>query len=213
MPIQLLDFVEGTPPSPGSHFFFYFITFLLLIPYLLGIFLYIMEALGLYRIAKRRGIHCPWLAWVPCGRDWLLGSISDHYNYITTEKKQCLRAILLALAIPTVFVIVLDSIRTWALPLVIMNLLYSETVKVLLHTSKFIAVLLEMKPWLIIVLLAVRLLALYRLYSSSLPNHKLLLMILSILIPFSPSISIFVIRNSDKGMPPRYIPTMQDPAI
>lgn len=211
MPMQLLDFVEGTPPSPVDYVLPSIITFLLFLPYLLGIFLYIMEALGLYRIAKRRGIRCPWLAWAPCGRDWLLGSISDQYNHVASVKKRYLRVILLVLAVPTVFVIVLDSIRTWALPLVIMNLVYSETIKVLLHTSEFIAVLLEMKPWLIIGLLVVRLLAIYQLYRSSLPNRKFPLLILNILVPFSASITIFAVRDYDHGMHARRTPIPSQP--
>lgn len=202
MPMQLLDFVEGTQPSPDSHFLFYFIAFLLHIPYLLGIFLYILEALGLHRIAKRRGICCPWLAWVPCGRNWLLGSISDQYNHVAFGKKRYLRAIALVLAILTALAIVLDSIRSWELPLSVMNLVYTEPVKVLLHSSKLVALLLGMKPWLIIVLLAVRLLAIYQLYRSSLPDRKLPLLILNILVPFSPAVTIFAVRNHDQGMPP-----------
>ena len=38
---------------------------------------YVLSAVGIYRIAKRRGIHHAWLAWVPVGNSWLLGSISD----------------------------------------------------------------------------------------------------------------------------------------
>lgn len=115
-----------------------------------------------------------------------------------------MRVLLLVLAIPTVLVIVLDSIRSWALPLSVMNLVYSEFVKALLHTSELVAVLLEMKPWLIIGLLAVRLLAIYQLYRSALSRRKLPLLILNILVPFSPSVTIFAVRDYDQGMPPKH---------
>lgn len=37
---------------------------------------YVISSIGLYRMARARGISAPGLAWVPIGRDWLLGSIS-----------------------------------------------------------------------------------------------------------------------------------------
>ena len=44
---------------------------------LINIVLYVIKSLGLYTIAKRRGIHHPGLAWVPIANTWILGSISD----------------------------------------------------------------------------------------------------------------------------------------
>ena len=63
---------------------------------------YVFGALGLYRIAKRRGIHNPWLAWVPVANVWLLGSVSDHYQYIVKRKVTKRRKVLLILEIAVV---------------------------------------------------------------------------------------------------------------
>ena len=38
---------------------------------------HIFRSVGLYRIAKSRGIRRAWLAWVPVGNAWLQGNISD----------------------------------------------------------------------------------------------------------------------------------------
>ena len=46
----------------------------------LSIAAYVLQALGLYTIAKRRGISNPWLAWVPVAWVWVLGSISDQFR-------------------------------------------------------------------------------------------------------------------------------------
>lgn len=43
---------------------------------------YVLTALGMYTMAKRRGINKPWLAWVPFGNLWLLGCISDQYRHV-----------------------------------------------------------------------------------------------------------------------------------
>ena len=46
---------------------------------------YVLNAVGMYRIAKRRGIHNAWLSWVPVANVWLLGSISDHFQYVVMQ--------------------------------------------------------------------------------------------------------------------------------
>ena len=60
---------------------------------------YVLGAVGLYRIAKRRGIHHGWLAWIPIGSNWLLGSISDHYQYVVKQKVTRRRKVLLTLSL------------------------------------------------------------------------------------------------------------------
>ena len=66
---------------------------------LIGIAFYVLYSLGLFTMAKRRGIRCYGLAWVPVANLWILGSISDQYKYVTAGKNQKRRGILLALSI------------------------------------------------------------------------------------------------------------------
>lgn len=42
--------------------------------------MYVLMALGLQTIAKRRGIPMAWLAWVPVVSVWILGAIADDYR-------------------------------------------------------------------------------------------------------------------------------------
>lgn len=69
--------------------------------------LYILQALGLSTIAKRRGIAHAWLAWIPFGSAWILASISDDFKARRNGKKGKLRIALLAL---TVAVAVLSAV-------------------------------------------------------------------------------------------------------
>lgn len=66
---------------------------------LLGIVLYVIKSLGLYTIAKRRGIACPWLAWLPIGCEWITASIADQYRKVTYGKATIRRFIVLVLAV------------------------------------------------------------------------------------------------------------------
>ena len=48
----------------------------------LAVICYIFQSLGLQAIAKSRGIRNSWLAWLPVTWMWILGSISDQYQYV-----------------------------------------------------------------------------------------------------------------------------------
>ena len=61
--------------------------------------LYIFQSCSLYSIAKRRGISNPGLAWVPVAFVWILGSVSDQYQYVVRGKVCNRRKILLALGL------------------------------------------------------------------------------------------------------------------
>lgn len=65
----------------------------------LSVACYVLEALSLYTIAQRRGIRKPWLAWIPVVNVWIVGSISDQYQYVVNRRIQNRRKVLLGLAI------------------------------------------------------------------------------------------------------------------
>ncbi len=47
---------------------------------------YIMDSLALHKIARRRKIENHWLAWIPLGKDWVRGCISDQYQQVVCGK-------------------------------------------------------------------------------------------------------------------------------
>ena len=61
--------------------------------------MYVLKSVGLYTIARRRGLKNPWMAWVPVLNDWLLGSISDQYRYVVKGQIRNRRIVLLMLVI------------------------------------------------------------------------------------------------------------------
>lgn len=65
----------------------------------LGVAAYVLQALALHTIAKRRGLRCPWLAWVPVADGWILGAVSDQYRKTVLHKRSHRRGILLGLNI------------------------------------------------------------------------------------------------------------------
>ena len=200
----MLDFVEGSEPTPGRSFFALVITFFVLLPYIYLLLLYILQSLGLQRLAKRRGIHHSWLAWIPCGCDWLLGSISDHYQHVTYGKHRYCRVLLLIVSMLTWAGVFLVKVFTWELPLQIMNIVYSDSLRRFLHLTFVSNNLLPVTTGLVVALILLRLIPLYRLYQSAMPRRRIPLLILNILVPFSPAVTIFAVRDYDQGMPPMH---------
>lgn len=170
---------------------------------------YVLQAWSLYTIAKRRGIRHPWLAWIPVLNRWILGSVSDQYQYVTARKVKNKRKWLLGLsaapAVLTIVGIVLAGVFIFS----ILAYGYSGANGWDGYATGGIGSLLGM----IAVYLAIagisvavavlQYIALNDLYKSCDPANSTAYLILSIFIPASLPILLFLCRNKDAGMPPR----------
>ena len=58
---------------------------------------WILRSMSLYSIAKRRGIRNAWLAWIPIGSNWILGSVADQYQHLVQGKVTSRRKVMLIL--------------------------------------------------------------------------------------------------------------------
>ena len=162
---------------------------------------YVLLALGLYAIAKRRGINKPWLAWIPFGQTWILGSISDQYQYVAKGKIRNRRKVLLGL-----------SIGTYAASVVMIVAEIIMTVAMLDSSAGAIA------PALVVALFGLALvgtsitamvffyIALYDMYQSCNPENAVMFLVLGIFISILQPFFIFACRKKDLGMPPRKQP-------
>ena len=68
---------------------------------LFGIACFILSAMALYTIASRRGIRNAWLSWVPVVNCWILGSLSDQYQYVVKGQNKTKRKLMLVLNLLT----------------------------------------------------------------------------------------------------------------
>ena len=162
---------------------------------------YIFQSIGLYTIAKRRGIANPWLAWLPwVGYYWIAGSIADQYQYVVNGAVKNRRTILLALSLAAIVVsslvaTMINGSFILTTGEVTMDQLTSlgtlETVLNLVASALEVAVFVF---WQI---------ALYDLYSSCKPKNNVLFLVLGILFGFLTPFFIFACRNKEEGMPPR----------
>lgn len=175
--------------------------------FLYGIAAYVMGSLGHYTIAERRGIKHPWLAWLPYGNLWILGSIADQYQYVSLGQVKSSRKVLLGLEIAK-GVLGLGMIVLYVKMLVDILINAGGNVE-LLNEESMIAILLGfvvmiLAAWVLsIILIVFRYIALYHLFGSCRPNCQVAFILLSILLSFTEPFLVFACRKKDGGMPPR----------
>ena len=183
-----------------------------------GIAAYVLSSLGLYTIAKRRGITNPWLAWIPVASSWIVGSISDQYRYVTKGQIRNKRKTLLILACVVMVMIVVLMIIAGVGIVDMMpammdggeGMMMAETVSMML--------------WILVAVLGIAgvsiaytviyYMAMYDLYTSVNPSCSVAFLVLSIFFRVTEPFFIFFNRKKDGGMPPRCdIPAQPQPLI
>ena len=175
--------------------------------FLLSIAAYILRSIGLYAIAKRRGIANPWLAWVPVAWVWVLGSISDQFRYVTKAQIKSKRKVLLAMNI------VCSVLSLVLIVLCIVNMvemfevgMYGSEDQLMTVALTMVFQVLGLGALVFIVSIAYKVfyyIALYDLYTSVNPPCNVLFLVLSIVINITAPFFIFFNRKLDGGMPPR----------
>lgn len=179
---------------------------------LMSLAVYIATALSLYTIASRRGIHNPWLAWVPIANVWLLGCISDHYRSMARGEVKNRRKVLLG-----------TYIALYALLIMCMVLMFGMVVDILeigldnLETmpddmalelgmswmGSMVGMMLLCIPMMVVCVVHAIFyyIALHDIYKSCDPGNATLYLVLSILVGITLPVFLLICRKKDDGMP------------
>ena len=167
---------------------------------LIALAIYVFIAISLYSMASRRGIRHAWLAWVPIGNNWILGSLSDQYRYLVKGKICRKRMILPALSggilllIPVMFGMVAVNTALGAA--------FDSDFSAATTFLGFVFFTLAMIA-IEIVALVFGYIAVYDVYRSCDPDNAALFLILTIVVPLCYPILLFCCRKKELGMPPR----------
>ena len=192
-----------------------FYTIYSLIASAFGIAAYVLRALGLYTIAKRRGINHPWMGWVPVLDLWVLGCISDQYQYVVKgkdkNKRKWLLGLNIALAVVYIVFFVFCGIAVAGVVTGTTGGLQEEQLlTALMGPAAGLAICLIPLVIIAIACTVIRYVAFYDLYTSCNPQNNVLFLVLSIFFSVTEPFFVFFIRNKDEGMPPRrqtqYVP-------
>ena len=181
-------------------------------PVLLAVASYVLTALALYTVARRRGLKNPWLAWIPVADSWLLGSLSDQYRYVVKGEHTHCRAFLLFFRILTVvltlsllglvgslcFQVFGGMMRQDVIPDLLLMQIFRQATSLLVVGLPLLGIS--------IAYCVFRFMALYDVYRSLEPENAVLFLVLSILFRVAEPFFLFFSRNKDGGMPPRKEP-------
>lgn len=166
----------------------------------IGLASYIMNALALYKIADRRQIPNPWMAWLPFTSDWLIGNIVDDYDGRNGIKRKW-RVLLLTLSLISVvgIIVVYVGMIIWMLRISI-TYAYSEP-----PIAEMLGAMIVMYVALIIfALLATahsfcNAICIYKIFESTVPEKSVKYLLLYLLVPLAGPICL--LRCKDKGYP------------
>lgn len=182
---------------------------------------YVMHSIALHSIAKRRGIAKPWLAWIPIGTEWIMGSLSDQYQYLVKGQVKSRRKVLLGLSIGSMAGGVLAVIMSIAMVvrLALSSGMASDTAMMTRLGETVLGLLGVMLLWLVvaIVQMVFRYMALYDVYRSCDPKNAVAFLVVGIVggvvlqvigLPGAllEPIFLLVVHKKDEGMPPRRDP-------
>lgn len=190
----------GLPEEVVSFFFTFFIG-AIAVSAVIGIAIYLLESISVYKMAKSAEIKNPWLVFIPVANDWVFGTLAEKYKKKNGTKSARFGIILpvlegivfiesIALTIFTVISVkeitgyALDAVNTSAemAPEQFMSL-----IPVIILYFALMAVA--------IAYAVVFFIALWRVYSSFDKSNATLYIVLSVIFTISVPIILFIIRN------------------
>ena len=168
---------------------------------------WILSAVSLHKVAKRRGIAHAWLAWLPIGSEWVLGSISDQYQHLVQGKITSRRKILLTLSLVGIAV---------GIVYIVLSAVIGIMVEVEGRTD--LTPLVVMIPYLLLMGISITTMVFYHIcnydfYRSCKPESAVVFLVLGIIIPVCQPFFYFACRKKDLGMVvPETVPVAAEPA-
>lgn len=198
----MFDFLTelGLPEEAVSFFFTFFIG-AIVVSAVIGIAIYLLESISVYKMAKSAEIKNPWLAFIPVANDWVFGTLAEKY-----KKKNGTKSARFSIILPVLEGIVL--IETIALTIFTVISVKEITGYALdaVNTSAEMAPeqFMSLIPVIILyfALMAVAIayavvffIALWRVYYSFDKSNATLYIVLSVIFTISVPIILFIIRN------------------
>lgn len=171
----------------------------------IGIVNYVLTSYSLYKIADNRGIKNSWLAWVPFGVNWVIGSICDYFDQLKGVNRRW-RVALLTFSLITLGIITVLYIA--AIAIIVAAIVSSEEPSEAQIISWLIGVYFVVLIELIVALaLSVcQTICLYKIFEELAPNKAIKYIILFIIIPIIGAICLFKCKDSLVGVPEPVFP-------
>lgn len=198
----MFDFLTelGLPEEVVSFFFTFFIG-AIAVSAVIGIAIYLLESISVYKMAKSAEVKNPWLAFIPVANDWVFGTLAEKYKKKNGTKSArfgiilpVLEGIVLieAIALTIFTVISVKEITGYALDAVNTS---SEMAPEQFMSLIPVIILYFALMAVAIAYAVVFFIALWRVYSSFDKSNATLYIVLSVIFTISVPIILFIIRN------------------
>ena len=172
----------------------------------ISIAMYVLESLGLYTIAKRRGIHHSWLSWIPVAKLWIFGSISDQYQYVAKGKVHNRRKSLIGMTIATYALMIPFYILYFIIMAKTVGAAFEPTDAQIMELMSVLLGFLAIAFVIMVVSIVQTVftyMTWYSIFMSCEPDNGVMYLVLGIFFSFLMPIFLFICRKKDLGMPPR----------
>lgn len=172
--------------------------FVLIYLLLFGILIatYILQSLSLHTLARRRGIASPWLAWLPYGNYWIIGSLARDYDKQNNIQRRWDKTLLtLSIVFSASYLIIYFAVIFGTL-ITMLNMdaatMPEDTAVaiVLIVFSSFIPIMIIATALQIITYICF-----FKIFESTVPDKALKYFLLSLLLPLAQPICLFLCRN------------------
>ena len=185
------DFGVGTSVGLGALMGVYIL--ILLFAFAVGLVIWLLQSIGVYKMAKTAGINNAWLAFIPIGFQYVLGKLAE----VPTGNKKPLRyGVILPLLSVGAFVVYIALFFVALVAGITSGFAgdytgegFENTLWLLLSVAELIMIPVS------ILISVFTYIALYRVYKLFDPNNAVIYLVLSILISILQPIFLFVLRN------------------
>ena len=170
-----------------------------------GFIQYIMQAIALNEIGKKRGVNNPWLAWIPVVgfAVWVLGSIVDSYEAEKGVKRKW-RVVLVTTAIAMVSLMIIGYIMYIAgiVIMVAMSEYYYEASAAIPMALCVLGLIVLLVAYAASIAYAASMcICIFKLFESTVPEKALKYLLFSILVPLAYPICLLKCRNKGYSVP------------
>lgn len=167
----------------------------------IGIASYILQSLALHTLSKRRGIANPWLAWLPFGNYWIIGSLARDYDRQKgIHRRWDTTLLILSLVGFALFLVAYIALIVFVIVNAVNNDIYAEAYNEVFISNMF-GSLLVFYVLLIVALVGMMALqalvyvCIYKIFESTVPQESLKYFLIYLLVPFAAPICLFICRN------------------
>ena len=165
--------------------------------------LFIFRAFSLHKIARRRGIHNAWLAWVPVCGDWIVGSVADQYQYVVKGRIANRRLPLFLLHVAVMGLRIVASALSISVLTAILRMMLAGVGYPNSGLVVGLTVISGVQFMATIAYLVIRCFVTYDLYASCTSRYNIPFLVLGLLFRVLEPFFFFICRNMEEGMPPR----------